>query len=92
MDKEMKYTGCFVICNFGTDERTDSAPVYLMSPAFGRSHTFTVNLCKADIFASEGMARSQLAEENQILETDKHPLAGHLFVAEVFTRPIPKEG
>lgn len=92
MAKGMNNTGCFVICNYGPDERTDSQPVYLMSPVFGHAHTFSANICKADMFATEGLAKSQLATENELLKEDKHPLAGHLFVAEVFTRPMPKEG
>lgn len=86
-------TGCYVICNFGPDERTNSAPVYLLSPSNGTAHHYTANLCRADMFATEILARSQMAEENEVLKAENHPLAGHLFVAEVLTRPIlpPKE-
>lgn len=37
--------------------------------------------------------RKEMKRENEFLKAEKHPLAGHLFIAEIYTRPIvePKE-
>ena len=91
---DMYYTGCFVICNFGPNEDTKSAPVYLGDPTRGIApYKFTVNICKAQTFAYKSAAEEELKRENKYLEENKHPLAGHLFIAEIYTRPViePKE-
>lgn len=92
---DMYYTGCFVICNFGSDENTGAAPVYLGDTTRGiMPYRFTVNICKAKTFAHRFAAEAEMKKENEYLKAEKHPLAGHLFIAEIFTRLIvePKEG
>ena len=91
---DMHYTGCFVICNFGPNENMNTAPVYLGSSVMGVApRHFTANICKAQTFAYRFAAEEKKKRENEFLEAEKHPLAGHLFIAEIFTRPIilPKE-
>lgn len=88
------YTGCFVICNYGPNEDTKTAPVYLGDPTRGITpHKFTANICKAQTFAYKFAAEEEMKRENEFLKAEKHPLAGHLFIAEIHTRPIiePKE-
>ena len=57
-------------------------------------YKFTENICKAQTFAYRFAVEEEMKRENKYLEAEKHPLAGHLFIAEIFTRPIiePKEG
>ncbi|MGN0130685.1 MAG: hypothetical protein ACI4CE_07355 [Methanomethylophilus alvi] len=93
MLQDMHYTGCFVICNYGPYGNIRTVPAYLASPISGvKPHHYTTNICKADFFAYKSAAENQMANENAYLKAEGHPLAGQLFVAEVFTRPIPKEG
>lgn len=92
---DMHNTGCFVICNFGPNEDTKDVPVYLGDFTRGITpHKFTANICKAQTFAYMWAAEEEKKRENELLAAEKHPLAGHLFIAEIFTRPIivPKEG
>lgn len=92
---DMHYTGGYVICNFGPNEDTKSAPAYLGDPTRGITpYKFTENICKAQTFAYRFAVEEEMKRENKHLEAEKHPLAGHLFIAEIFTRPIiePKEG
>lgn len=92
---DMHYTGGFVICNFGPDADTKTASVYLGDPTRGITpNHFTANICKAQTFAYKSAAEDAMKRENKYLEAEKHPLAGRLFIAEIFTRPIvePKEG
>ena len=92
---DMNYTGCFVICNFGPKEDTKTAPVYLGDPTRGIApHMFTANICKAQTFDYQTAAEAVKMRENEGLKAGKHPLAGHLFIAEIYIRPIiePKEG
>ena len=95
MDKDdMYYTGGYVICNFGPNEDNKTAPVYLGDPTRGITpNHFTANICKAQTFAYLTAAEAAMKRENKYLEAEKHPLAGHLFIAEIYTRPIvePKE-
>lgn len=91
----MHYTGAYVICNFGPEEDTKSVPAYLGDPTRGiKPHKFTGNICKAQTFAYQTAAEAEKKRENELLEAKKHPLAGHLFIAKIFTLPIvePKEG
>ena len=91
----MHYTGAYVICNFGPKADTKSAPVYLGDPTRGITpHKFTENICKAQTFAYQAAAEAEMKRENEFLEAEKHPLAGHLFIAQIYTLPIvePKEG
>lgn len=93
-NNDMHYTGCFVISNFGPYENMGTAPVYLGDATRGCSpHTFTANICKAQTFAYKLAAEEEIRRENKNLEEEGHPLAGHLFIAEIFIRPIivPKE-
>lgn len=90
----MKYTGAYVICNFGPEGDTSTAPVYLGDPTEGVApNTFTTNICKAQTFAYQAAAEAEIAKQNILLKAEGHPLAGHLFIAEIYTRPIvePKE-
>ena len=87
------YTGAFVICNFGPDEKTKSAPAYLGDPTRGvKPNKFTCNICKAQTFEYEWAAKAELQRQSKILEAEGHPLAGHLFLAEICTVLLPKEG
>lgn len=91
---DMHYTGCFVICNFGPEGNTNTAPVYLGDPTRGITpNHFTANICKAQTFAYKTVAEAGMKRENEFLEAEKHPLAGHLFIAEIYVHPIvePKE-
>ena len=94
-EDDMHFTGGFVICNCGPYDDTTAAPVYLGDPTRGITpNHFTANICKAQTFAYKSAAVDAMKRENKYLEAEKHPLAGHLFIAEIFTRPIivPKEG
>lgn len=93
-EDDMHYTGKFVICNFGPYENTKTAPFYLGDPTRGIApNMFTANICKAQTFAYKSAAEAEMKRENEFLKAGEHPLAGHLFIAEIFTRPIivPKE-
>ena len=86
----MHNTGCFVICNYGPNEELKGEPLYLGDPTRGvvLFGFFTTNICKAQFFAYKSAAVEDMKRVNKRLEAEKHPLAGHLFIAEVFTRPI----
>lgn len=91
----MHYTGAYVICNFGPNEDTKTAPVYLGDPTRGIAPLmFTASICKAQTFAYKSAAEDAMKRENESLKAGKHPLAGHLFIAQIYTLPIvePKEG
>ena len=91
----MHDTGAYVICNFGREADTRSAPAYLGDPTRGITpHKFTENICKAQTFEYQAAAKAEMKRENELLEAKKHPLAGHLFIAKIYTLPIiePKEG
>jgi hypothetical protein len=95
---DMHYTGGYVICNFGPNENTKTAPgyfVYLGDPTRGITpNHFTSNICKAQTFAYQTAAEAAKKRENKFLEAENHPLAGHLFIAEIYVLPIveQKEG
>lgn len=86
---DMHSTGSFVICNFGPYENMGEAPVYLGDATRGCTpYTFTTNICKAQTFAYRFAAEEEMKRENNHLKAENHPLAGHLFIAELYTRPI----
>ena len=90
--KEFKYTGGYVVIHHGPYGEHNT-PLFLVSPISGHTpHTFTANICHADMYACYGDAKHAANEENERLAAEKHPLAGRIEVGEIFIRDYePKE-
>lgn len=92
MNKDgMNFTGGYVVIHHGLcgEHKT---PLFLVSPISGHTpHTFTANVCHADIYAYYSGAKTTANEENERLREEKHPLAGKVTVGELFVRDYNEE-
>lgn len=91
--KEFKYTGAFVVIHHGP-EGEHNTPMFLVDPFRGGNHphTFTTNICRAQLYAYYTAAKKDAVAENERLKAEEHPLAGRIEVGEIFVRDYePKE-
>lgn len=91
--KEYKNAGGYVVIHHGIEGEHDT-PMFLVDPIRSGStpHTFTTNICRAQIYAYYTAAKKDAVAENERLAAEKHPLAGRIEVGEIFVRDYePKE-
>lgn len=91
--KEFKYTGGYVVIHHGPEGKDDT-PFFLVDPIRSGStpHTFTTNICRAQLYDYYTAAKKDAVAENERLAAEKHPLAGRIEVGEIFIRDYePKE-
>ena len=89
--KEFKFVKGYVVVHHGIAHEHD-VPMFLVSPISGHTpHTFTTNICHADIYAHYSGAKFTANEENERLRLEGHPLAGKVKVGELFVRDYKEE-
>lgn len=91
--KEFESTGGYVVIHHGI-EGEHYTPLFLVDPIRpgNTPHTFTANICRAQLYAYYTAAKKDAVAENERLAAEKHPLAGRIEVGEIFIRDYePKE-
>lgn len=91
--KEFKVGGGYVVIHHGIEGRHNT-PLFLVDPIRPGNipHTFTGNICRAQLYAYYTAAKKEAVAENERLAAEKHPLAGRIEVGEIFIRDYePKD-